>query len=213
MLSLSSISVTVEWPNCTSWRGWLVWPTKEGRFKCTQTNLQKVLSKVFRLVPQTVLLVSDVGTIATANEGVFTDVDAVYTWMVEGDRATGFAGNGSSSAVAGPSQTQQRPSLRLKQKPGSECWKPLNHICQLPYSYKHLTSSALDRWVQLCVEGVCVCVWAYVYLCLRWLGGTGGEYIIYGGTFWLWVHSVQVKFVPPKNLPAPFPPQGIFLYF
>jgi hypothetical protein len=83
----------------------------------------EVLSKVFRLIPQTMLLVSDVGTIATADEGVFTNVDAVYTWTVEGDRVT-VVGNSSSSAVAGPSQTvgqtQQRPSLCLKQKPESE---------------------------------------------------------------------------------------------
>ena len=55
----------------------------------------EVVSKVFRLIPQTVLLVSDVGTIATADEGVFNNVDAVYTWTVEGDKATGFQGNGS----------------------------------------------------------------------------------------------------------------------
>jgi hypothetical protein len=91
-----------------------------------------VLSKVFRLIPETILLVSDVGTIATAEDGVFCDVDNSYTWVVEGERVT--TGFGASS----------RPSLRRsKQKPGSsERWKPLS----LP---PPVTSSRSTRHVRM----------------------------------------------------------------
>lgn len=68
-----------------------------------------VLAKAFRLIPETVFLVSDRGTIAVAQDGAFQDVDDLYTWAVEGDKATtstsrstiGYHGDGSSSHSQG----------------------------------------------------------------------------------------------------------------
>ena len=45
-----------------------------------------VLSKAFRLIPETIFLVSDRGTIAVAEDGIFQDVDDLYTWSVEGEK-------------------------------------------------------------------------------------------------------------------------------
>ena len=47
-----------------------------------------VLSKAFRLIPETIFLLSDRGTIAVAEDGIFQDVDDLYTWSVEGEKAT-----------------------------------------------------------------------------------------------------------------------------
>ena len=118
----------------------------------------EVLSKVFRLVPETVLLVSNVGTIATAEDGVFKNVDALYAWTVEGDRVTSV----SSISSCGLSETR-RPSLRLKHKPGSsstqsssERWKPQ------PYGVPATSDQQRTRHVSVCV---CVCVCACVRAC------------------------------------------------
>ena len=47
----------------------------------TTTNI----ARAFRLIPDTIILVSDRGTLALPTDGVFDDVDECYTWTVEGD--------------------------------------------------------------------------------------------------------------------------------
>ena len=60
-----------------------------------------VLSKVFHLIPETILLVSDVGTIATADEGIFAGVNGLYIWTVEGTKATNISGSVLGRSVIG----------------------------------------------------------------------------------------------------------------
>ena len=59
------------------------------------------ISRAFRLVPETVLLVSERGTVAIPVDGVFKDVDEMYTWTVEGDKVTSHSSSGRNS---GPRQ-------------------------------------------------------------------------------------------------------------
>ena len=70
----------------------------------TTTNI----ARAFRLIPDTIILVSDRGTVALPTDGVFDDVDECYTWTVEGDKATN---GGGSIATRAP-------------KSGVERWKP-----------------------------------------------------------------------------------------
>jgi hypothetical protein len=69
----------------------------------TTTNI----ARAFRLIPDTIILVSDRGTVALPPE-VFDDVDECYTWTVEGDKATNGGGNIAARAP----------------KSGVERWKP-----------------------------------------------------------------------------------------
>ena len=65
-----------------------------------------VLSKAFRLIPETIFLVSDRGTIAVAEDGVFQDVDELYTWSV-GEKATVGSSRPLSRASSGESSQSQ----------------------------------------------------------------------------------------------------------
>ena len=76
-----------------------------------------VLSKAFRLIPETIFLVSDRGTIAVAEDGIFQDVDDLYTWSVEGEKATvGSArpiqsgGHGTRAIAGESSQSRWKPT-------------------------------------------------------------------------------------------------------
>lgn len=51
----------------------------------TTTNI----AKAFRLIEETIILVSDRGTVAIPEGGVFTDVDYLDQWIVQGDKVTG----------------------------------------------------------------------------------------------------------------------------
>ena len=46
------------------------------------------IARTFRLIPETIFLVSDRGTVALPTDSVFEDVDQFYTWTVEGDKST-----------------------------------------------------------------------------------------------------------------------------
>ena len=46
------------------------------------------LAVAFRLIPDTIFLVSSCGTVVIAKEGLFRDVDSDYSWTVEGDKST-----------------------------------------------------------------------------------------------------------------------------
>ena len=46
------------------------------------------IARAFRLIPDTIILVSERDTVALPQDGVFHDVDDSYTWTVEGDKAT-----------------------------------------------------------------------------------------------------------------------------
>ena len=74
-----------------------------------------VLSKAFQLIPETIFLVSDRGTIAVAEDGVFQDVDELYTWSVEDERAT----VGSSRPLSGGSRASGGESSQSQRR-----WKP-----------------------------------------------------------------------------------------
>lgn len=41
-----------------------------------------VISKAFHLIPETIILVSEHGTIAVPEDGEFVDVDSSYLWTV-----------------------------------------------------------------------------------------------------------------------------------
>jgi hypothetical protein len=48
------------------------------------------LAKMFRLIPQTVILVGTCGTVALpdSDDGLFFDLDSTLSWTVEGDRSS-----------------------------------------------------------------------------------------------------------------------------
>lgn len=48
----------------------------------------RTISKAFRLLPETVLLISECDTVAIPHDGVFNNVDNLYTWSVEGNNIT-----------------------------------------------------------------------------------------------------------------------------
>ena len=64
----------------------------------TTTNI----ARAFRLIPDTIILVSDRGKVALPTDGVFDDVDKCFTWTVEGDKAT----NGRNMARAPKAGTE-----------------------------------------------------------------------------------------------------------
>ena len=47
------------------------------------------IAKAFRLVEETVILVSERETVAIPEDGMFQDVDILDLWTVQGDKATG----------------------------------------------------------------------------------------------------------------------------
>ena len=80
------------------------------------------LAKTFRLIPQTVILVSTCGTVALpdSDDGLFFDLDPTLSWTVEGDR--------SSTCTTRPSQLVQSSNLaslsHTKNGKEKEKWKP-----------------------------------------------------------------------------------------
>ena len=46
------------------------------------------IARAFRLMPETIILVSDRDTVAIPQDGIFHDVDNSYTWTVEGEKST-----------------------------------------------------------------------------------------------------------------------------
>ena len=77
------------------------------------------LTKTFRLIPQTVILVSTCGTVALpdVNDGLFYDLDPTLSWTVEGDK----------SSTSRPGQLMQstnlNPASTIKNEK-KEKWKP-----------------------------------------------------------------------------------------
>ena len=65
------------------------------------------IAKTFRLIPDTIILVSERGTVAIPDgeDGIFSDIDSFDVWKVEGDKATG-------------------PRVSTAQLQGSGKWKP-----------------------------------------------------------------------------------------
>ena len=63
------------------------------------------LAVAFRLIPETIILVSSCGTVAISEDGLFGDVDPLYTLTVEGDKATNRL---MGRNVTGPQQ-QSKP--------------------------------------------------------------------------------------------------------
>ena len=72
----------------------------------TTTNI----TRAFRLIPDTIILVSERDTVALPQDGVFHDVDDCYTWLVEGEKAT------TNISMAG--------GQAMAKGKGTECWKP-----------------------------------------------------------------------------------------
>ena len=74
------------------------------------------IARTFRLIPQTIILVSESGTVAIPDgeSGGFPDLDSFLTWTVEGDKAR--SGHGPSSFLTGSSGSGPAPS--------KEKWKP-----------------------------------------------------------------------------------------
>ena len=56
------------------------------------------VAKTFRLVEDTIILVSERGTVAIPEDGVFVDIDSLDNWMVQGDKTTGPRVTGQSGA-------------------------------------------------------------------------------------------------------------------
>lgn len=52
------------------------------------SQLTSNIARVFRPIPETIILVSEQDTVALPQDGVFHDVDDCYTWTVEGEKAT-----------------------------------------------------------------------------------------------------------------------------
>ena len=57
------------------------------------------IAKAFRLIEETIMLVSERGTIAVATDGTFHDVNRLDLWTVQGDKATGPRIVGSQAAA------------------------------------------------------------------------------------------------------------------
>ena len=95
----------------------------------TATNI----ARTFRLIPETIFLVSDRGTVALPTDGVFDDVDQCYTWSVEGDKST--------------ANLQSRPGVALQSmgNKGSDRWKP--------QAFPLLSRSSRNSNMSCCVWG------------------------------------------------------------
>ena len=70
-----------------------------------------VLSKAFRIIPETLFLVSEQGTIAMPEEGKFQDVDECMNWIVEGDKTTTGSGaaRGASTSASSSKPSKWKP--------------------------------------------------------------------------------------------------------
>ena len=70
-----------------------------------------VLSKAFRIIPETLFLVSEQGTIAMPEEGKFQDVDECMNWIVEGDKTTTGSGTarGASTSASSSKPSKWKP--------------------------------------------------------------------------------------------------------
>ena len=87
------------------------------------------LAKTFRLIPQTVILVSACGTVALPDDdGLFFDLDPTLSWTVEGDK----------SSTTRPSQLVQSTSLaslsQTKNGKEKEKWKPITFLSRVTSS-------------------------------------------------------------------------------
>lgn len=76
------------------------------------------IARTFRLIPQTIILVSESGTVAIPDgeDGAFPDLDSFLTWKVEGDKSTFRNQSGPLAFQAGPPSGNNPPS--------KERWKP-----------------------------------------------------------------------------------------
>ena len=75
------------------------------------------IARTFRLIPETIILVSDSGTVAIPDDnGSFSDVDSLLGWTVEGDKSS----RSQAAFVSGQS------SAGVKSNPlaSKERWKP-----------------------------------------------------------------------------------------
>ncbi len=92
------------------------------------------LSIAFRLIPDTIVLISQCGTVAIPCDGVFHDVDTSMSWNVEGDKAT--AGARVGPIAPKPEQRWKpknyppsRPSTSTSSGNASNGRQVSNHIC------------------------------------------------------------------------------------
>lgn len=69
------------------------------RTQLTTTNI----AKAFKLMPESIILVSEKGALALPQEGVFEDIDNNLKWNVEGD-PLGTLGMGISTTSTGSSK-------------------------------------------------------------------------------------------------------------
>ena len=76
------------------------------------------LAMAFRLILDTIILVSYCGTLAIPEGGKFTDVDPTYMWTVEGEKSTANRAGGRNAAQPAPpvqyAAAQRQP----------DCWRP-----------------------------------------------------------------------------------------
>ena len=73
------------------------------------------IARTFRLIPETIILVSDSGTVAIPDEtGSFSDVDSLLGWTVEGDKSS----RSQAALFSG------QPPAGIKSNPSKERWKP-----------------------------------------------------------------------------------------
>ena len=82
-----------------------------------------VLSKAFHLIPETLFLVSERGTIAVAENGVFEDVESMYSWTVEGEKAT------SGDHVGYPTPIRRKIAQVRTTKPHSQRFSKIESAC------------------------------------------------------------------------------------
>ena len=95
------------------------------------------IARAFRLIPETIILVSERDTGAFPQDGVFHDVDDCYTWTVEGEKAT----TNISVAPIGASGHGSRKSS------GGERWKPQVFPPTLPGAIASVRATASSKHV------------------------------------------------------------------
>ena len=74
------------------------------------------VAKTFRLIEDTIILVSERGTVAIPEDGVFVDVDSLDCWTVQGDKTTGPRVTGQSTSKWRPQVFP--PPVRASSNPG-----------------------------------------------------------------------------------------------
>lgn len=93
------------------------------------------IARAFRLIQETIILVSERDTVALPQDGVFHDVDDCYTWTVEGEKATtniSVAPMGASGSGKGS---------------GGERWKPQVFPPTLPGAIANVRATASSKHV------------------------------------------------------------------